>query len=82
MFRLTNQPSIKVKSASDLTIVYKSTEDKVAFDICDFNGNLVKTGVLESNKTEVNLKDAKLGDYYLFILDGPHIHSKRFSIKL
>ncbi len=77
MFKLANKPKIKVKSSSDITIIYKRQEKKVAFDICDFEGNLIKTGILEDLVTDISLNSA-IGKFYLFILDGPHIYSKKF----
>jgi len=79
MFKLTSKPKIKVKSSSDITIIYKRHEEKVAYDICDFNGNLIKTGTLNDHKTDICLSSA-FGEFYLFILDGPNIFSKKFSL--
>jgi len=80
MFRLSNKPKIKVQSSSNITITYKPYEENVAYDICDNEGNLIKTGTLNPSRTEISLTDEAIGDFYLFILDGPHIFSKKFSM--
>lgn len=80
MFKLSKKPKIKIQSSSDITIVYSCYEENVAFDICDHEGNLIKTGKLNPTKTNITLEEKKNGDYYLFILDGPHIFSKKFSL--
>ncbi len=79
MFKLSNRPRVKIKSSSDITIIYKCHEENVAFDICDFEGNLIKTGTLDEDKTHVNLHNSN-GEYYLFILDGSQVFSKKFSL--
>lgn len=80
MLGIMKPMKVKVLPNGTLLVKYKSRETTPIFDLCDYNGKLVETGVLESNKTSLNIKDLMGGAYYLFVLDGPHIFTERFAV--
>ena len=80
MFALMNPLKLQITPGDSVVVNYNSREEDPMFDLCDYEGNLIKTGKLTESNTELSIKNLAMGIYYLFILDGPHIHSKKFSV--
>ncbi len=80
MIEIMNPLTINVTPDQTIQIDYKSMEDTPIFDICDHDGKLVETGVLEGDMTELFLQSLTSGHYYIFILDGPEILTEQFAI--
>lgn len=60
---------------------YEPDEKDALFDICDSNGNIVKTGVVIGPETRVRITDLDGEEYYLMVLDGEISTVKPFQLK-
>ncbi len=60
---------------------YEPGEKDALFDICDRNGNIVKTGDVIGPETRVRITDLDGEDYYLMVLDGEISTVKPFQLQ-
>lgn len=80
MFKIMNTLKLRVNNGESLEVKYESYEETPIFDICDHDGNLVETGKLDKKSTRLSLKNFSGGQYYIFILDGPQIFTRKFAV--
>ncbi len=80
MLRIKNPLKVKVLPGKTLSVDYKPNGDTPIFDLCDHDGKLLETGILNSNGTRLDIRNLNIGQYYLFILDGAHIFTRKFAI--
>lgn len=65
---------------SSMSIGYAPSTDRTLYDICDLNGRIVKTGMIESHTTSVDTSELNNSHYILLILDGDKVTSRKFQI--
>ena len=80
MIRIMNPLKVNVSAEKSITVNYAKSDETPIFDICDHDGNLLESGVLDSEKTCINIDSLELGLYYIFVLDGPNIFTKKFAV--
>lgn len=81
MWSLFNKLNIMIDEGQDkLNLEYKPKSEKPIYDICDEDGNIIKSGKLDLLRTEISVKDLFNAVYVLLILDGDQIRSKKFTI--
>ena len=80
MLRIITPLKIKVSTENSITVDYTKIGETPIFDICDNDGKLLESGVLYSPKTNIYIKCLEIGQYYIFVLDGPHIISQKFAV--
>ena len=74
---------MELKNTSTLTIhlEYIPESENALFDICDFNGRVLKTGEINiSGITETEVGEIPAGSYMIYILDGTLIERRRITI--
>jgi hypothetical protein len=60
---------------------YKPNSENALFDICDFNGRVLKTGTINpSGETEIDLSGIASGTFMIYILDGANIERRKITI--
>jgi hypothetical protein len=60
---------------------YDPETEGALFDICDPNGQIVKTGEVKGHETRVRITDLKGEVYYLMVLDGELSTVKPFQLR-
>ncbi len=80
MFKIMNPLKLRVKKGDSLLVDYQPHDDTPIFDICDHDGNLMETGKLDRKATKLSIKNFSVGQYYIFILDGPNIFTRKFAV--
>ena len=80
MLRIINPLKIKVSTENSITVDYANTGETPIFDICDNDGKLLESGVLDSLETNIYIECLEIGQYYIFVLDGPHMISQKFAV--
>lgn len=60
---------------------YEPGTEGALFDICDPNGQIVKTGDVNSPQTRVRITDLRGEEYYLMVLDGEVSTVKPFHLR-
>jgi len=80
MLRIINPLKIKVSNENSITVDYANTGETPIFDICDNDGNLLESGVLDSHETNIYIECLEIGQYYIFVLDGPNMISQKFAV--
>jgi hypothetical protein len=68
-------------SIPSMTIEYQPTTERTLYDVCDLNGRIVKTGIIEKKVTEVDTSDLSGSHYILLILDGDRVTSRKFKLR-
>jgi hypothetical protein len=63
-----------------IEVDYKTASPDALFDICDINGRILKTGKMSRRLMRVAVSDLIGSAFVFLILDGEHIHSRRFTI--
>lgn len=74
---------MELKNTSTLTIHLEHIpqSEKALFDICDFNGRVLKTGEINnSGTTEIDVGEIPSGSYMIYILDGTLIERRKITI--
>jgi hypothetical protein len=68
------------KTERSLFVQYSTKTEKAMFDICDQDGRIVQTGVVESPEQHIGLSDQLTfgSQYCLWIVDGGEIIKKQF----
>lgn len=60
---------------------YKPKTENALFDICDFNGSVLKTGTINPlGETEIDLSEITSGTFMIYILDGANIERRKITI--
>jgi hypothetical protein len=81
MFSIIRAFQIKLdRQHAHLEISYTAKSNKPTYDICDLEGRIVKSGLVNCSKMRLKVNDLINSSYMLLILDGEHITSKRFQI--
>lgn len=76
-----NEPKINLEEGNaSLEVCYKPKTERTLYDICDFNGRILKTGGIQQDKTVIDLNELFDDQYILLILDGDKICSKTFRL--
>lgn len=64
-----------------IRIGYQPQTTRTLFDICDVSGRILKTGLIDSPKTEVQVKDLQEGmRYIVLVLDGDRVNTVQFKL--
>lgn len=80
MLRIINPLKIKVSTNNSITVDYTGSDETPIFDICDHDGVLLESGVLDSDETNIEIECLEIGQYYIFVLDGSNIITKKFAV--
>lgn len=80
MLRIINPLKIKVSANNSITVDYTGSDETPIFDICDNDGVLLESGVLDSDETNIEIECLEIGQYYMFVLDGSNIITKKFAV--
>jgi len=80
MLRIINPLKIKVSANNSITVDYTGSDETPIFDICDNDGVLLESGVLDSDETNIEIECLEIGQYYIFVLDGSNIITKKFAV--
>jgi len=63
-----------------LKVGFEPLSSQTIYDICDFQGRILKSGEIESSETKVDLNGLDKEHYILLILDGDRVFTKKFGI--
>lgn len=63
-----------------LFLQYSPVNDSVIYDICDLNGNIIKTGFVSGKPTSISLTGFNPGNYQLFLVDGGKLYKEKFEL--
>tara|TARA_B100000795_G_scaffold68407_1_gene47391 strand:- start:29442 stop:29726 length:285 start_codon:yes stop_codon:yes gene_type:complete len=80
MLRIMNPLNVIVSAENYIPVDYANTGETPIFDICDNDGNLLESGVLDSYETNIYIECLEIGQYYIFVLDEPHMISQKFAV--
>lgn len=64
-----------------LYIKYNPKNSAVMYDVCDLNGNIIKTGFTSGEEIAISLAVIKPGLYSIFIVDGDQLIKEKFKIE-
>lgn len=65
---------------SHLYVEYLPQTSRTIFDVCDENGRIIKTGLINDFQTKVEISDLHNSKYVLLILDGDRVNSQNFTV--
>lgn len=80
MLRIMNPINVIVSAENFITVDYANNGETPIFDICDNDGKLLESGVLDSQETNIHIECLEIGQYYIFVLDGPHMITQKFAV--
>ena len=63
-----------------LKLLYAAESDDAIFDVCDHNGSICRSGIIEGEETVCDLTDISSGSYVVYIIDAGAIHTKSFKV--
>lgn len=68
------------KMSRHLSLTFERNTDRTIFDICDFNGRILKTGVMGNDFIKIPVEELDNNNYVLLVLDGDRVYSQKFKI--
>lgn len=63
-----------------LRVHYNPLTSHSIYDICDANGSVIKTGPIQENGVNIDIKDLEEKEYLLLILDGDSVVKRRIQL--
>ena len=81
MWSLFNRLNLMLDDSQEyLSLDYSPKSEKPIYDICDEDGNIIKSGKLIVGHTRIAVNELFNAVYVLLNLDGDQIRSKKFTI--
>lgn len=80
MLGLKKPLKIQVESGKAVKVEYTFNDDAPIFDLCDTQGNLLKSGTIDKRSKKLKISNLNLGEYYLYILDGAQMFTRKFAV--
>jgi hypothetical protein len=79
MISIDEKVKIEIAGNAHIVIAYLPKTARAVFDICDVNGRILKTGLLNKTSTKVDIQDLdRTEQYVVLVLDGDRVHSTKF----
>lgn len=63
-----------------LYVEYLPQTSRTIFDICNENGRIIKTGLINDFETKIEISELENSKYVLLILDGDRVSSQNFTV--
>jgi hypothetical protein len=63
-----------------MTIHYSPKTERTLYDLCDLNGKVLRTGLISSEKTILEMAGLNAKKYVMLIVDGDRVLSQRISL--
>jgi hypothetical protein len=68
-------------SSRIICITYKCITDRALYDICDFDGRIIKSGTMNNLETEICVDGLPEGRYVVWVVDGEKVTKTHFQVK-
>ena len=81
MLNRAKELEVKVDTSSNRMVIhYAPRTERTLYDLCDMNGRVLKTGVINATETILELNGLKGTKFVMLVVDGDQVISQRISV--